>query len=242
MDTLLNRKCLEVLHASSVKDFSRQLVSFAQDLGFGTVSATVVTDHSPMLTEFQTVSNVPAGFLKEFENLELGRIDPVSQHCKRSGAPIVWDQKTYATSDEKSLWEMQAPFGYSSGLAVGMHFGRGRHFMFGAEWNHECCERVANFKNIFEDILAFAEHAQAAAFDLSLPARRGGSERPLMKGELEALRWTMDGKTSWEIAKVMLMSERHVTLLLRRAMQKLDCSSKYETVLRAIRLGLIECQ
>lgn len=96
----LSRRCIDVLHANSVKDLSRQLVSFAQYLGFGTVAATVVTDHSPTLTEFQTISNVPAGFLKEFENLELGRIDPVSQHRKRSSAPIVWDRKTYATAEE----------------------------------------------------------------------------------------------------------------------------------------------
>ncbi len=243
MDTQLNRKCLEVLHASTVRDFSKQLVAFAQNLGFGTVAATVVTDHSPTLTEFQTVSNVPAGYLKEFENLELGRIDPVSQHCKRSSGPIIWSQKTYAAPDVEALWERQAPFGYRSGLAVGMHFGRGKHFLFGAEWNHDCCERVANFKNIFEEILTFAEHAQAAAFELSTPIQLDASkEWSLTNRELEALRWTMDGKTSWEIAKMMPISERHVTLLLRRAMQKLDCSSKYETVLRAIRLGLIECQ
>jgi DNA-binding CsgD family transcriptional regulator len=243
MDTQLNRKCLEVLHASTVKDLSKQLVAFAQNLGFGTVAATVVTDHSPTLTEFQTVSNVPSGYLKEFENLELGRIDPVSQHCKRSSGPIVWSQKTYATAKAQVLWECQAPFGYRSGLAIGMHFGRGRHFLFGAEWNHDYCEQVANFKNIFEDILTFAEHAQAAAFELSTAVKRDANEEwSLTNSELEALRWTMDGKTSWEITKMMPISERHATLLLRRAMQKLDCSSKYETVLRAIRLGLIECQ
>lgn len=115
--------------------------------------------------------------------------------------------------------------------------------MFGAEWNHECCERVANFRGIYEDVLTFAEHAQAAAFELSLAANllQMGDDRVLAKGELEALRWTMDGMTSREIAKVMFISERHVTLLLLRAMQKLNCSSKYETVLRAIGLGLIKC-
>lgn len=243
MVNALNRRCLEILHASSVKDFSTQLVSFAQDLGFGTVAATVVTDHSPTLTEFQTVSNVPAGFLKEFENLNLGRIDPVSQHCKRSRVPMIWDRKTYAAAEEKMLWETQAPFGYRSGLAIGMHFGKGMHFMFGAEWNYESCERVSNFKSIFQDILIFADHAQAAAFELSIPDKPyANNEQVPTKRELEALRWTMDGKTSWEIAKLMFISERHVTLLLLRAMQKLDCSSKYESVLRAIKLGLLKCE
>lgn len=241
--TRLNQRCLDVLHASSIKDFSKQLISFVQDFGFETVAATVVTDHSATLTEFQTVSNAPAGFLKEFENLELGRIDPVSQHCKRSHAPIVWNQKIYQAAEEKALWEMQAPFGYRSGLAVGMHFGKGKHFMFGADWSHDSCERVSNFRDIQEAILIFAAHAQASAFELSAPARRDiAGKQNLTRAELEALRWTMDGESSWQIAKMMSISERHVTLLLLQAMKKLGCSSKYETVLRAINLGLIECQ
>ena len=241
-ESLLNRKCLDVMHASSVKDFSRQISHFVQNLGFTTVSAIVVIDHSPTMTEFQTVTNAPAGYLKEFENLDASRIDPVSQHCKRSHTPIVWDRRNYALPREQALWEQQAQFGYRSGLAFAMHLGKGLHYMFGADWDHERCDRVSDYQQIFEDLLAFATHAQAAAFDLCFPARPDpGNSWSLARSELEALRWTMDGKTSWDVANEMSISERHVTLLIHRAMKKLGCSSKYETVLRAIRLGLIEC-
>ena len=115
--------------------------------------------------------------------------------------------------------------------------------MFGANWNKDRCEAVPNFKAIAEDLLSFAEHAQAAAFEICLPSRIiPDSAWSLADMELEALRRTMDGMTSWEVANRMAISERHVSLLIRRAMQKLGCSSKYETGLRAIRLGLIECQ
>jgi DNA-binding CsgD family transcriptional regulator len=63
----------------------------------------------------------------------------------------------------------------------------------------------------------------------------------LTSTELEALRWTMDGKSPREIGQAMAVSEEDVVLRLRTAMNKLGCSSKYETVLRAIRLGLIRC-
>ena len=243
METLFNRRCLEVLHASTVKDFTNRIVEFTQSVGFGTVAAIVVTDHTASLTEFQTVTNAPAPYMADFENLELGRLDPVSQHCKRSSVPIVWDERTYKSPEQKILWERQAAFGYRSGFAVATHLGRGRHFMFGADWDEDRCERVANYKEILRDFLDFAAHAQAAAFELCLPARvEPDSAQFLANVELEALRWTMDGKTSWEVANHMSISERHVTLLLRRAMQKLGCSTKYETGLRAIRLGLISCQ
>jgi DNA-binding CsgD family transcriptional regulator len=237
------KRCLDVLHASSVKDFTRQIVAFVQDLGFSTFGAMVVTDHSPTLREFQVLNNAPEAYVETFRNPNYTIIDPVLQHCKHSSSPIVWSRRDYADRLTRPLWEGQEPFGYSSGLAVGMHFARGKHFVFGANWARDRCEEAPHFKSIAEDLLSFAEHAQAAAFELSLPARADAlSPCSLASFELEALRWTMDGLTSWEVAERMSVSERHITLMLRRAMHKLGCSSKYETGLRAIRLGLIRCQ
>jgi DNA-binding CsgD family transcriptional regulator len=166
----------------------------------------------------------------------------VSRHCARFSSPIVWDRRTYAGNDTEALWERQEPFGYRSGIAVAMHLGRGKHFMFGANWNRDLCKSVPNFKSIGEDLLSFSEHAQAAAFELCQPARLDlDNPRSLAARELETLRWSMDGLTAWEVADRMSISERHATLLTRRAMEKLGCSSKYEASLRAIRLGLIGC-
>lgn len=240
--TLHEKRCLDVLHATSVKDLTRQMVAFVQDLGFSTFGAMVVTDHSPTLREFQVLNNAPEAYLDTFRDRRYTVIDPVLQHCKHSSAPFVWGRRDYSDPLIRPLWEGQEPFGYRSGLAVGMHFARGRHFVFGANWARDRCEDAPHFKAIAEDLLSFAEHAQAAAFELALPSKLdSGNCWSLAGSELEALRWTMDGMTSWEVAGRMSISERHVTLLLRRAMQKLGCSSKYETGLRAIRLGLIEC-
>lgn len=241
MDSLFNRKCLEVLHASSVRDFTKQIVGFAQDLGFDTVAATVITDHSPTLVEFQSVTNAPEGFLAEFADPDLGRIDPINQHCKQHSSPMIWDRQTYWTPTLHELWERQVPFGYRSGIAFAMHLGRGRHYFFGANWDHDRCEGVPNCKSIFDDLLMFGAHSQAAAFELSTPTRPDpGNAWSLSKSELEALRWTMDGMTSWEIGLKMALSDWDVTLRLQRAMRKLGCGSKYEAVLKGIKLGLIK--
>lgn len=238
--TSFNQKCLEMLHSQSVKEFSKRLFTFTENLGFSTVAAMVITDHSPTLTEFQTVTNAPAAYLGEFENLELGRIDPVSQHCKRSNAPIVWGRRTYAAPREQELWQRQAEFGIRSGVAVAMHPGKCRHFMFGADWNYDNCASVPHFRRLSQDLLEFAAHAQAAAFELSQPAPSlPDSSQLLSRRELDALSRSMDGHTSFEIGAALSISERHATLLLQRAMKALGCATKYEAVLRAIRLGLI---
>jgi DNA-binding CsgD family transcriptional regulator len=242
MDTQLDRHCSEVLHAKSAKDLLRKMVSFSEDRGFWSVSATVVTDHSPTLREYQYITNAPADYMPEFEDMEAAHVDPVSQHAAVSSTPLVWDRSTYVNGGQASLWERQAPRGYRSGIVVCFHLPRGRHFLFGPDNDQPVCGTPAQVKRLVEDVQLFASHAQAAAFELCLHIDPPEHDRPnATPRELEALRWSMDGMTRWDVGRKMGLSERDVALRLQRVMRKLGCSSTYEAVLRAIKLGLIEC-
>ena len=65
-------------------------------------------------------------------------------------------------------------------------------------------------------------------------------DRPaLTPRELEALRWTMEGKTAWEVGAILGISERTAVLHVSNAMHKLGCVNKHQAVLKALRLGLI---
>lgn len=241
METKLNRKCLEVLHAGSVKEFSHHLVDYIYSLDLHTVAATVITDHSSLMTQFQSVTNAPAGYLASFEDLDAGKRDPVSQHCKRRSAPLFWNQDFYVANGRGDFWEQQAAFGYQCGVSVAFHLPQGRHFMFGVDSHRQTWGNEREVRDLVADVQVFAGYAQAAAFDLCLPYDQRIETTTLAKGELDALRWSMDGLSNWEIGREMGISEAEVTLRLRRSMFKLGCSNKYETALRAIKVGLIDC-
>ena len=241
METQIDRHCNDVLRATSVKEFSRHIASFIQFIGLETVGATVILDHGRGLTEFQSVTNAPAGYLSDFQDIESARLDPVSQHCKRSSAPIVWDQDFYCCKRRADYWERQAAFGLRSGVSVALHLPRGRHFLFGADCDRRTCGDERRRRELCADIKHFASYAQAAAFDLCLPYEQPNDQTKLAKGELDALRWSIDGLCDWEVGRAMAISETEVTLRLRRAMLKMGCASKYEAGLRAIRLGLVDC-
>ena len=92
---------------------------------------------------------------------------------------------------------------------------------------------------IVADLQLFAVHAQDAAMRILTPSLVSGDRPSLTPRELEALRWTMDGKTAWEVANVLGISERTAVLHINNAMHKLDCVNKHQAVLKALRLGLI---
>jgi len=60
------------------------------------------------------------------------------------------------------------------------------------------------------------------------------------RGELEALRWAMDGMTDAEIGLKVGLTEGEVALRLRCVMRKFGCRTKYEAVLKAIKMRWIE--
>ena len=94
MELAIKNRCLDVLESKSETVFLRHLVSFANDLGYEYAAAMVITDHSNTFTEFQTLTNAPQEFLDDFHNLEKGKLDPVSQHCKRRSSTIIWNADT----------------------------------------------------------------------------------------------------------------------------------------------------
>ncbi len=241
METQLHRQCLEVLHAKTVKDFVRISGEFGQSMGFHTMGSVVITDHSPDLSEFQSVTNAPPDWMPAFQDLELARLDPVLQHCKLSSSPIVWDQGTYVAAGQPDLWDHQAAYGYQSGIGVAIHLPRGRHFVFGFDSDERSCATRRAKLGLTLDFQTFVSHAQAAAFDLCIPYTGSRRVNMLATGELDALRRSMDGLTDWEVGDAMGISEKEVLLRLRRAMTKLGCTTKYEAAIRAIRLGLVTC-
>jgi hypothetical protein len=241
MHTQLQRQCLEVLHAKTVKDFVRISGDFGQSMGFHSMGAILATIHAPGLTEVRTVTSTPPEYLPIFEDPAGGDRDPVFQHVKHSSRPIFWTRETYVDAGEADLWDEQAVFGLHSGFGVAFHLPRDRHFVFGLNSDRRtCCDRKAKL-GMSLDIQQFAAYAQAAAFDLCIPYARSVDRAVPAKSELEALRRSMDGLSDWEVGNAMGISETEVVLRLQRAAATLGCATRYEAALRAIRLGLVEC-
>lgn len=231
---------LSVMEAATPLDFRNQVVRFAEALGFKTVSAMAVIDHTSNGSEFYSVDNTPLAFSTTFHDAEVWRLDPVMQHCKRAAVPIIWDQDTYVSRGQGEMWEHQAHFGYRTGVALAIHLPGGKHFSLGVERDRPLSPNPRTLTRIVAELQLFAVHAQDAAFRIFAPAPNPAQDIPsLTPRELEALRWTMEGKTAWEVGAIMNISERTAVLHLQNSMHKLSCVNKHQAVLKAIRMGLL---
>jgi len=229
----------EVLSSRDREEFRGEIVAFARRLGFETVSATVVIDHMLGEAEFITVDNTPRAYLEAFQNRENWRLDPVMQHCKRHSMPIIWGQETYVANGQGDKWEEQARFGYRHGIALALHMPEGRHFFMGVDRDQAVPMDKGELTRVVADLQLFAVHAQDAALRILTPSSTEPGVPTLTPRELETLRWTMEGKTAWEVGNVLGITERTAALHVNNATHKLGCANKHQAVLKAIRLGLI---
>jgi DNA-binding CsgD family transcriptional regulator len=228
-----------VLAARDREEFREEVVRFTQQLGFDMVAAVTVVEHGVAGTDFISVDNTPLGYSNTFRDSTLARRDPVMQHCRRQSVPIIWDQQTYTSQGLGELWEEQAQFGYSTGIAMALHLPEGKHFLLGVDRDQPLPADLGELQRLVADLQLFAVHAQEAAVRLLLPAPLQPDRPALTPRELEALHWTMEGKTAWEVGAILGISERTAVLHVNNAMHKLGCVNKHSAVLKALRLGLI---
>ncbi len=229
-----------VLHARNRDEFRDEVVRFTQRLGFETVSAITVIDHGLGRSEFIAVDNTPVEFVQTYVDPTAQRRDPVMQHCRRQSVPIIWDQETYIGQGAGELWEQQACYGYRTGIAMALHLPEGKHFLLGVDRDKDLPDDPDELQRVVADLQLFAVHAQDAALRLLVPVAERPERPALTPRELEVLRWTMDGKTAWEVGALLGISERTVVFHINNGTHKLGCINKQQAVLKALRLGLID--
>lgn len=238
--SLISQNYIGVLGARNRDELCREVVGFGRRLGFDTVSATLVIDSPGGLSQFIWVDNTPSAYRDFFSAPGNFSGCPVMQHCKVHGTPIVWDQSTYVGAGEGERWEYQAKHGYRFGIGLALHLPKGRHFFVGVDRDQALPEDTDEVARMVGSLSLFALHAhEPAAKILGSESAESRSHSPLTPRELEVLRWTLDGKTAWEVGMILAISARTAAIHANNATRKLDCVNKHQAALRALQSGLI---
>lgn len=237
---MLQGDCLSVLEAETREEFQARVIRFARHLGFDTVTAMVVVDSACGSSKFSSLGYVPSAYRGTYEDLGNGRADPVMQHCRVKSLPIVWDQSTYVNAGRGEKWEHQARFGYRCGISFAMHLPKGFHFLCGVDRSSPLPNCPSEVSRMTADLQLFAVHALETAMRTLLPQAHQDEEfAGLTSRELECLRWTMEGKTAWELGRILGIAEQTAVRHIHHAAKKLGCVNKHQAVLKVLRMRLI---
>jgi DNA-binding CsgD family transcriptional regulator len=216
-----------VLQGADREEFRDEVVRFTQRLGFETVSAITVIDHGGQGTASSSRSTTRRrtirGHLLRPEELPARSGDAALQAPERAHHLGPAHLRGQGLGE---LWEQQA------GSATHRHRHGAAHARRPALRARRgprpaAAVRPGELQRVVADLQLFAVHAQEAALRLLLPEPLQPEKPALTPRELEALRWTMEGKTAWEVGAILGISERTAVLHVNNAMHKLGCVSKH---------------
>lgn len=235
------QQLVDVGLSEDVDTFERRLVEAAQSMGFPIISGVLM--HGGLQdadVQITSLGNTPEAYVDAAKDLGDARRDPVMAQLMKQSVPVVYDRQTYEAAGAGDLWELQATYGYKTGIAVKLHLPQDKHFLLGVDREEPLPEPGAQLMVMVAGLQLLAAHALTAADRLLGPKIQKKGDLPkLTKRELDVLSWTSQGKTAWEVSVILGMSEKTVNFHLGNTMRKLGVTSKHQAVLRCVAAGVI---
>jgi DNA-binding CsgD family transcriptional regulator len=168
-----------------------------------------------------------------------GAADPVFAHCRRHTTALIWDAHHAAGEEDPRcpiFFSEAADFGLRHGVSIPIH-GLGCQWGLLAVASTQDAARVPDARKLGE-LHLLAAYVHDVGHRLAT-AVAGGEHVHLTARERECLRWTAEGKTGWEISKVLGISERTVVFHLENAARKFGVFGRRQAAARAIALQMI---
>lgn len=163
-------------------------------------------------------------------------IDPIVNHGGRSTAPVVWSDDEI--SGDSAFWEEARSHGLQYGWAQASSNTQGiRGLLTLSRSNDPLSE--SELKKVGYRLVWLTQVAHQCMSDLISFRILPETVISLSVREKDVLRWTAEGKTSGEAARIMNISERTVNFHIANAMQKLNCVNKTVATVRAAVLGIL---
>jgi DNA-binding CsgD family transcriptional regulator len=218
--------------AKDAADFSEALSKTATALEltcFAYLSLPSRIEGAPRL-----ISSYPERWTSHYLQSRYERIDPVIEQALRTPEPFQWGvglQSVRQTRIQKKLLDEAAQFGLRVGFTVPIHDGRGpvAALTFAAEKRNPVFDgRVKSDARVLQ-LMAMFFHAHVR--------RRLAKERyiagvPLSPRELECLEWASQGKSAWEIGRILGISRHTAASYLDSAKEKLGVKTVVQAALR----------
>lgn len=172
----------------------------------------------------------PEDWLKVWSERNYHQIDPGLNIAATSIEPFIYSLKALKT-DERSREVLRSAedFGMHQGMMVPVPGLAGTE---GVVWFNG-----TGIKPFMPILHIIGLYAFSRLRELAEPSSK--DTVGLTPREREILSWIANGKSSWEVSEILTISRRTVEWHLSRVMQKLGTVNRTQTVLEALRRGLI---
>lgn len=226
--------------ASSIEEIGELCRLHCRQLGFDNfVYALRVPAHFSE-SRLIFIDGYPNSWVDHYFAQDYQSVDPVMDYCANHIVPIQWhDLKIQPSSLSARMMDEAGEFGLKSGITMPVHSPHGELGVL----SYSLDSAPAAAREITQHAMPYV---QLLGGYLHEAVRRVSglvddiSRLQFTEREQECLRWAADGKTSWEIAKLLNVSERTANFHLNNSSVKLGTSNRQHAIAIAILKGIIK--
>lgn len=219
--------------AESPESLVRTLESAAAELGFNHFAFGLRQPFPLSSPKTDLINNYPVLWQQRYSDNHYLHSDPTVSHGIASARPLIWHEEFFTQA--RPLWEEAREFGLCHGWAQSYRDAQGNVGMLTLARSEDMLKRdeLMELAPYLSWIVQLA-HEGFARFIIDETVRPVLTPR-----EVEVLRWTAEGKTSWEISVILGISERTINFHINNSIQKLDVTNKSAAVVKAALGGML---
>lgn len=220
--------------ATSIDGVAAALLSAVEPYGFSQVLAGIIP--TPGMSAKQQLANVvlhhwPEQWSRLYFSKGYLFEDPTIHRVTCSTEPFLWSELKEGSNLSRKIMGEAAEFGLGCGFTVPMVTLDGQHA--GLSIAGTRAELPLAIRGAVQLIATYA-------FGRSLLLRETTPRNiTLTVREADVLQWMAEGKTDWEISKILHVSEHLVDKMARQIREKCGAVNRVQAVAAAIRAGII---
>lgn len=183
------------------------------------------------------IHTFPEEWVNYYMEQKFYELDPVMVRGKSMNTPFQWSKLIHERDVSKDLQTYNnyaAEFGLLEGVGVPIPRADGRKSIFTITGNNNPKEIDRLIQDKHEQLISIACAFHSIATDFLRDKRTKEFINPLTEREQECVLWTAKGKTSWEISKILHITERTVTFHIENARKKVGATNKYHLIVQCI--------
>lgn len=217
----------------------KSLDTLAQTLGFSAAAYLATNFPKRPAGSAYILATYKKEWVARYLQQDYHRIDPVAAEGLKRLVPFDWEEFDWRSEHLKTFLGEARELGVASrGLSIPIRgpFRETALLSLNGDFDARDWVEIKQQSLPLIQIAAYEFHKRVVEIETMASAPE---EVALSKRELEILRWAADGKTAWETAQIMGITERTVNFFIAGATTRLNCVKKLHAVAKAIRNGLI---
>lgn len=225
-----------LVSAKTKEEMYSGLTKAASLLGFDYFAYGMRLSFPVAAPRIELFNNYPEEWQTRYAASNYIAVDPTVRHGMQSTLPIIWEEPLFAQS--RDLWEDANAAGLSVGWAQSAYTRPGVAGLLTLARSHDVLD-PSELSQKTPLLVWFNQIAQLGIQQFLLPQLIEQRQIQLTDRESEVMRWTADGKTSFEISVILGITERTVNFHLNNIQNKFGVKNKVAAAVQAVLQGCI---